>query len=1412
MSANIEIISQLVPKNNANFAVADVNHLKGGYIQVDTKEEMQAFLLYSNRLKDGMLCFVKENRRFYQLMGDVWKTWQVESGATMSLTTVASLSDLINSSLEVRGQVVFVDDLDTLVYYTGTKWSPFSRIYVQSTEPEDKGGVWIDTSDEVSLNHLNTSAANLISMINILARKVHALEYMRQQISSGGFDNNMYDQYGDIVGIDPEDYISGLDKEDEDDSTTQKWDDDDEALLNNTKLADAEEPKDYYKDTIPNVKHIQVKWGKYSDMVKFSNNFMPAELLWCYNTKQLWIKDPYTYKLIQIGTASSGGGEQETDDIMNGIIQNGDYIASISFVDMLDEKKVYKFGIENGELHLDGPEPENTGGYEQEGANSVNDITYYTLTYEPVVSGSKKSKQSSNINIHMVYAGGGDNDTTDQYSPVNYNFIEISNTATKDVSLTGLYLHYTEGKAEGNNRYWVTLPLKGILPAGNTLLIRGAKCGEDKFAKIKVGKPDLYFHKSQCYNNDILDTPTTSIWDKDGLLKLSHNCALFLSAAIRFNEKDSEMVKFDQPWTLVSPWNAKGVIQGYIDLVGFGQDTDGNSMPCEGTKFTSLNTNILPLRYYTMDNVAQALVAATKRNNSNDWTYINLANTSEKLDLEKYVPKNTKQGKNFFYNKHLIHDGAPTFVTCTFGYNPHTTRCFTWASKGYRDEYLQYRKKGNTEWITIESFKEGDGRSNKNNRANKIYNRIRTFTTDGTYYTVHKVIVDFPETDNKQVYEYRVGYKDNWLDEKEFTLRNRQKAIDNGFQFVQITDQQGFNAEEYETWRLSAEYINKHYSDVYNYEVSTSTEGDIVVTLPTAKEGAPEHLFLLSRYYKKKSTINNTYEYQDYELVEGETFKIYHNEAPNATQESPEIILVGNLWELQNGQYVDIEDPAESGWPASYTVLNTLPETPGDQYVFVGGYKKKVLTNSEITYSYEVTSEPSTNKVTKAPIASETSIDNYALGQGYELKYNDIAFTINTGDATQNGNKINEWVDYFDCGISLFNHLEQQYTVGNNDLCPNIPYALGRGDESEKVNPLNVLYFFTFEHPYELPTDTSGVYIPCVYSYIYGNTYFLCMNSELTATNGGCSYFNQDPAINIYNTIKEWCDRDVAKLNSDIKWKIAYCHEAPFTILTNDNTSKYLDALSEYQKDPSADNLKNYNDSKIRPGSHLNSVGNYWFSKFLEDNEFNLCICGHKHTYSNSKYIKDNSELRMQPIVFDVDGENASWYNNLTDKKPLVKVSNDLVNNRYVKYVMCQATGYKLISNKELPSGGKTNDNDMTALPWLQEYYPITKAAKVNKGQQYPNYIIWEIGRGTETETGNDWDANSQEVFEKTNDRILGKSRKLYRNTMTVAESTKWAYKYNVPIPLKEVSEYGGNGFTNQGYNNIIVRKFNYKR
>jgi hypothetical protein len=58
MNKYLEIISEFRPKNGQNFAIADVNDLRGGYIQVTTLEEMNAFLT-TNKLKYGMLCYVK---------------------------------------------------------------------------------------------------------------------------------------------------------------------------------------------------------------------------------------------------------------------------------------------------------------------------------------------------------------------------------------------------------------------------------------------------------------------------------------------------------------------------------------------------------------------------------------------------------------------------------------------------------------------------------------------------------------------------------------------------------------------------------------------------------------------------------------------------------------------------------------------------------------------------------------------------------------------------------------------------------------------------------------------------------------------------------------------------------------------------------------------------------------------------------------------------------------------------------------------------------------------------------------------------------------------------------------------------------------------------------------------------------
>jgi hypothetical protein len=103
----------------------------------------------------------------------------------------------------------------------------------------------------------------------------------------------------------------------------------------------------------------------------------------------------------------------------------------------------------------------------------------------------------------------------------------------------------------------------------------------------------------------------------------------------------------------------------------------------------------------------------------------------------------------------------------------------------------------------------------------------------------------------------------------------------------------------------------------------------------------------------------------------------------------------------------------------------------------------------------------------------------------------------------------------------------------------------------------------------------------------------------------------------------------------------------------------------------------------------------------------------------------------------------------------------------------------------------------------LLEYYPVssqvenpttnTATVKVNSAQQYPNYIIWNIGTGTEMES---------EGTTESRGRILGKSYKLQLKSDTKV----WSYKYNVPVKYTDLKKVGGNGSTNPN-NNIIIEK-----
>ena len=1210
MGEFIELIGQLKPKNNGTFPIADVNDLKGGYIQLQYTTELNAYL-DTGKVKQGMLAYVAETNKIYQFQQGIWIPWSGGSGGDgggggASIIKVDNLSDLNNPALKVVGQIVYVEEIKDLRYFDGTEWKSFTRIYIQPIPPEDKGGIWIDTSDEKVFDSSNGTILNLIQIISILEEKLRRVEWaLGNQLDFGDFTNNHYQEYDDHPS--PEEPVYGSDTEED------FWKMSDNLLS----IIEEVEPTQF-KSLTPTGKHLSIKGGTYAQMVANANNFLPNELLWCDDRKQLWIKVKRTNKLVQIGSVggSTPGPDDETmEQILTQIVGSGPNaetkIVGIEFGDMNNLSNTYRLSVKDGKLDLYDYrlDRSNLAG----NAQTIVSGDYYSKPYFPILSDFTGNTNSPMIYMNSIYCGG--DSTSKDYNPCSHNFIEIVNLANIDLNLKGLYLHYTE-KTTGQ---WVSLPLKGIIKAKGTFLIRGAACSvmDINTTYIKVKTFDIEWKKENTYNADVLRTtnPEQNIWGDDELIKFSNSCSFYISG-----EESTDYFKTNL-LTDSAPWSAVGVKKWYVDLVGIGS-YEGTAMPNEGAQIPATGKNFLYHRYHTMDFVSQAIKATTARKNSTEWTYLDLSKINPRMDIYQYIPKASFETKDVFYNKTLLTEGAPNIVTCSFGQNAHTTRCFSWLSAGYYDEYIWFAD-AQGEYLPenkFESFKVGDGRPSTKNWDDPIYDRLRSITTDGTAFTVHKFIKDWPEVSESTTINYKVGREGAWTSEKSFTLRNRDQVIASGHDFLHITDQQGFNKEEYESWRLSAEYIDQ-------------------------------------------DRVNN-----------------------------------------------------------------------------------------------------------------------------------DFDWIVNTGDPTQNGNRISEWLDYFNGGESIFKDKEQMYVVGNNDLSPENVYVLGTGTDLSKINSENIMCFYTFEHPYEVPKSATGKYIPSTYSFVYGDTYYLAMNTEISTLTREIVF--KDPAgVNVYtDNIKPWAERDIIQFGADpkIKWKVAFNHESPFTIVT-------ADLIMSYVK-PNASGVLEKDLTVERGGSRLNTVGDYWFSKFLEDNQFNLVLCGHKHTYTNSRYIKDDRTLTMEPIVYDpvYDPDTNTypdWYNALPDREKMcVRLSNDNTQH-YVRYVMNQATGYKLSSNKELPAKN---------IPWLMEYYPVetqtenpatNKATvKLNPAQMYSHYIIWNIGEGNETENS---------TVSTPRSRIKGLP---YKIVLTATPTTPWAYKYNTPIQVEQLTKVPANGSVNPTHN-IIIEK-----
>ena len=912
-------------------------------------------------------------------------------------------------------------------------------------------------------------------------------------------------------------------------------------------------------------------------------------------------------------------------------------------------------------------------------------------------------KQSDRLRISSFYAPI----TTDEKHGCTHSFIELENSSPVDIPLTGVYLHFynpTENNYQGGVHH---LALDGVIKAGSTYLIRGAKHAEfddeSAFIKVKTFDKEWYENKQLVsFEQEPVKTiksGTTVTLDPESDVKHAYRfCLTYGLPELAANEKlveanagTSVYPKADFPNKILNPRFIDSCSYSTFDDVSK-ETGDNNPWYANGGGIgITIKPNSMFRLMFALDPAKQAFNGFNKKdssrvryNSANDIQILNLDKefigypfSNETIKIDRYTPKASFENRNVMTDKSQLNREKPNMVTCSFGVDVYNTRCFNWISCGTFDEYVWIRKEGDTSWNSFQSYTkvseevpEGNGIIRRKEYSvdvnNTVYARmINRFPGNDVLFTAHKCVVILPEATTTPVkYEYVVGRpdKDGNPDLEHtnkvynFTLYPRSYEG----RVYQITDQQGFHWIEYQVWAASAEFLNNKIDD--------------------------------------------------------ECF--------------------------------------------------------------------------------------GTNKVAE----------------------NIFPILINTGDMTQSGARINEWLDYYNGGISLFDHLEQMNCVGNNDLCPINPRELGTGNDNDKSSSHFFHYFYCFDvkdtdkyaaasegdkkffngeslivkaHSGSVPGTNSTTYIdvledkyiPSLYYFKTKNMMYVVINSEIPVTNcqkwfGLCSsysdpsknkyvniytgieiatdgnYANVDYFTPIYETVYAWLNSNDSDNDVNIKKVVVAMHEMPFTVITRDslsnNKSGYL---------PATRNHPNGKDSRV--GSNVNQLtraenrGICWCSRLLEFFNCKLVIGGHKHTYALSYPIKEkyswtyngttkDSKNEVKPMFSTLADEagvdptyNISWYIDLpadsdgngtrteynisldttesgipvdvklnTTKTPYIPegLYNDCGvaaytankgslfrcctpldttgNTNYdgfVTYSMCQATGYKLKSNKELP-------------------------------------------------------------------------------------------------------------------------------
>ena len=1062
--------------------------------------------------------------------------------------------------------------------------------------------------------------------------------------------------------------------------------------------SDGINPKDVSDGEVYLVKHMHFKFAKtYSDMKKYEHQLVKYEPVLCLENNSLYYFNGN--KMVIIGT---GSGEYIPSDPSSDTPDNPDeptmaqiletltsgQVSEIVFTDINDDSnsRKYSIGISDGNLRVT----------EKLGITIKPTDTAVTSSV-PLMLSSTSSNPIGTLFINEVYAHSEvEEPLHDTTLPCSHNFIEIANVDPYnaiDLDDSGVNIQYHDGER------WHRLELHGHINPNSTYLIRGAQVAPENAPTT------------------VIDVSTFDIeWYEDGKLLAMNNAhgSLYLTTDPSiYNESEAattvQGLATNPGGNLKPATGSAEVPSTYLDLFGW---EPSNSTASEKTaayeiaQFVQVGENRLYVRKYMMDRSKQAMATSLgARSNKKFMDFVDLRKNY--LGNEKdFRPRASFENKNVYTTRSFFREDRPYNVSVSFGIDPTTTRCFCWISPADREEYLFYREKGsNAAWTVKKSYDKGDGQDAVLRNIKGTYENTVIESINGTQYDIYLPAYD----------------RIKWETSGNTFVTTHKVIVKNG--------------------------------------VTTDINGN-----PTP-------------------LLNELTYYTDYTLT--------------TVSGSPTQWTKGKEYEFICG-------------PALY-----------DKYGKVTG--PKLENCSEVQY-FQV--RPAVTNM-KWEFIQHTDEQGFRW-QEYETwrRSADVIraqfnpqWTIDTGDMTQNGNRLSEWIDYYEGGSNLFKGgdfrkaltsngtifsgqsagVEQMNVVGNNDLAPVKDYILGDGNDNfsdlnkieGKISPMQFAYFYCYELDVDNPpvlyetvrvqpvTDNPQTVdalsvkcvIPSTYSFNYNNCHFTAICTELTSP-AAVHIFNSQ--VNTMNdTIEAWLQKDLSKhyknaLNpqpsATYPWCICYMHEMPYTILTDTAAAKAPDAASNADARNNGCKMNDY------------ATKRFFLSETFQNNHVRLVIGGHKHTHSHSwplfenvTYTK-NGETKFSWEMTYEELQSGEWERTVNSKQPIIMLPNTIstgVKNVFDKafkngtaaidttvdslitrypnncvpyqvkagqestapiYVMSQATGCKVASNKEKPTFN---------IPWLKYYYKTPRsgsaeASAVLGEQLYPHFVRYVFNPDTE--------------------------------------------------------------------------------